>query len=209
MFHRVNGIAFKIICFLLIFSVVFLLVDARLRPAVYDLAELEAKATAEQVISKGIEKALTDCKVDYSQIVAVNYSANKMITGITTDIVKMNMFKAEISRAVDRVFEKNSFVCVRVPLGSATGVTLFSGVGPYVEVKVGMSGVTATDFENVFESAGVNQTQHSVMLNLETTVVLTLSGKRVNHKVKTSVCVAQTVIVGSVPEVMIDKNKTG
>ncbi len=205
-FCRANGWVFKLICAVLIFAVAFLLTDAKLRPAVYDIAALEAKAAAEQLVGKGVEKALSDCEIDYSQIVAVNYSADKKITGITTDIVKMNLFKTEISRAVDRAFEKNGFVRVNVPLGSATGVTLFSGIGPDVKVKVGISGVTVTDFENVFEAAGVNQTQHSVMLNLETTVILNLSGKRITHTVKTSVCVAQTVIVGSVPEVMVAKN---
>ncbi len=205
MFRRANGIVFKIICALLVISVSLLLLDARLRPTVYDLAALEAKAAAESIVSRGIEKALSEYAIDYSQIVAVNYSADQKITGITTDTVKMNLFKTRISRAVDKVFEKNAVTYVTVPLGSATGLTLLSGLGPDVKVKVCMSGVTATDFENIFEAAGVNQTQHSVMLNLKTSIILTLSGKRINHTVITSVCVAQTVIVGSVPEVLVDK----
>lgn len=205
MFRRAHGIAFKSVCVMLIIAVGFLLLDARLRPTVYDLAALEAKAAAESIVSRGVEKALSECEIDYSQIVAVNYSADKKITGITTDILKMNLFKSRISRAVDKTFEKNAVTAVSVPLGTATGITLLSGMGPDIKVKVGMSGVTVTDFENIFEAAGVNQTQHSVMLNLETTVILTLAGKRINHTVNTSVCVAQTVIVGSVPEILVDK----
>ena len=68
-----------------------------------------------------------------------------------------------------------------------------------------MSGATVSEFENVFVSAGVNQTQHSVMLHLKTSVVSVLSGRRVTFDVNTSFCVAQTVIVGSVPEVTVNK----
>jgi type I restriction enzyme S subunit len=65
--------------------------------------------------------------------------------------------------------------------------------------------INKSDFENIFEAAGVNQTQHSVMLNLDTTVILSVSGKRITYNVKTSFCVAQTVIVGSVPNVTLNK----
>lgn len=92
-----------------------------------------------------------------------------------------------------------------MPLGTATGVSLFSGIGPQIKVKVGCSASTASDFENVFASAGVNQTQHSVMLNIETTVVLSLAGRRMTEQVQTSLCIAQTVIVGSVPNVSVTK----
>ncbi len=204
-FRRFNGITIKLICVFLIISVAFLLTDAKLRPAVYDIAAVEAKSVAEKKVNTAVEKAICGSKINYSDIVTVNYSSDNQITGITTDIVKMNLFKSEISKAVDKAFGKSEYTSVSVPLGSATGVTLLSGTGPYINVKVGMSGASKTEFENVFEAAGVNQTQHSVMLNLDTTVILTLSGKRITYNVKTSFCVAQTVIVGSVPNVTVNK----
>lgn len=205
MFRRTNGIIFKVMCVLIIFTVAFLLADAKLRPAIYDIATVEAKSVAESKVNGAVEKILMKSSVDYSDIVTVNYSADYKITGITTDIVKMNLFKSEIAKAVDKAFENSEFTTVSVPLGSATGITMFSGTGPYVKVKIGMIGATKTDFENVFEAAGVNQTQHSVMLNLDTTVILTVSGKRITYNVQTSFCVAQTVIVGSVPNVTLNK----
>ena len=204
-FHNSKSTAFRLICIILIFGVAFLLTDAKLRPAVYDIAAIEAKSVAEKKVNAAVEKTLLRNGLDYSDIVTVNYSADNQITGITTDIVKMNLFKSEIAKAVDKAFDNSDFTVISVPLGSATGMTLLSGTGPYVKVKIGMSGATKTDFENIFEAAGVNQTQHSVVLNLETTVVLSVSGKRITYNVKTSFCVAQTVIVGSVPNVTLNK----
>ena len=204
-FRRTNTSTFRLICIILILTVAFLLTDAKLRPAVYDIAAIEAKSVAEKKVNTAVEKTLLKSGLDYSDIVTVNYSTDNQITGITTDIVKMNLFKSEIAKVVDKAFENSDFTVVSVPLGSATGMTLLSGTGPYVKVKIGMSGATKTDFENIFEAAGVNQTQHSVMLNLETTVVLSVSGKRITYNVKTSFCVAQTVIVGSVPNVTLNK----
>ena len=203
-FHN-SGLLFKLFCVILILAASFLLLDAKLRPAIYDIAAVEAKSVAEKKVNTAVEKILLNSKIDYSDIVAVNYSADNQITGITTDIVKMNLFKSEIAKAVDKAFDNSNYTVIRVPLGSATGLTLLSGTGPYTEVKIGMSGATKSDFENIFEAAGVNQTQHSVMLNLDTTVILSVSGKRVTYNVKTSFCVAQTVIVGSVPNIPLNK----
>ena len=133
-----------------------------------------------------------------------NFADNNAVTGITTDIMKMNLFKARVTNAINDEFNSMDKTEITVSLGTASGINLFSGWGPYVDVDVGFSSSTQSDFENVFASAGINQTQHSVMLNVETTVILTMSGKRIKQTVKTTFCVAQTVIVGTVPGVMVD-----
>lgn len=181
-----------------------LLLDARLRPAIYDLAALEAYALSSKTVNSAVEKALSENAPAYSELVDINYSDNRVITGITTDIVKMNLFKSQVTKAIDDAFNEKSNTEVTVSLGTASDITLFSGWGPYIDVDIGCASSTQSDFENVFSSAGINQTQHSIMLNVETTVMLTLPGKRLTQTVETSFCVAQTVIVGSVPDVMVE-----
>lgn len=201
---RRNGVIFKIVCIILALLIGILLTDAKIRPAVYELAALEAHSVAAKAVHTAVEKVLSDSGVAYSDIVSISRNENGSITGITTDIVKLNLFKSKVTNAVDSTFAEKGSASVSVALGSATDITFLSGCGPYVDVKIGMSSSTQSDFENVFESAGINQTQHSVMLNLETQVILTMSGRRVTSKVETSFCVAQTVIVGSVPDVMVE-----
>ncbi len=181
-----------------------LLLDAKLRPAIYDLAALEAYALSSRTVNSAVEKILSENAPAYSEIVDINYSDINTITGITTDIVKMNLFKSQVTRAIDNAFNEENNTEVSVSLGTASGVTLFSGWGPYIDVDVGYSSSTYSDFENVFSSAGINQTQHNIMLNIETTVMLNMAGRRISQMVETSFCVAQTVIVGSVPDVMVE-----
>ncbi len=181
-----------------------LLTDAKLRPAVYDLAALEAQSAASKIINTAVEKNLSESGVAYSDIVTISRTDSGSITGITTDIVKMNLFKSQVTNAVDNAFLQNGTITVTVPLGSATGVTFLSGCGPDIDVKIKLSSSTQSDFSNLFESAGINQTQHSVMLNFSTTVILTMSGRRISKNISTSFCVAQTVIVGTVPDVMVE-----
>lgn len=204
-FYRKRGSwIFKTVCLTIIFLISVLLLDAKLRPALYDLAALEAYAVSSKTVNSAVEKILSENAPDYSEIVSINYSENNAVTGITTDIVKLNLFKSKVTNAVDEAFNEKGKTDITVSLGTASGVTLFSGWGPYIDVDVGFSSSTQSDFENIFTSAGINQTQHSVMLNIETTVLLTMAGKRIPQTVSTSFCVAQTVIVGSVPNVMVE-----
>ncbi len=195
---------FKAVCAAIIFLIAVLLLDAKLRPAIYDLAALEAYAVSSKTVNSAVEKALYENAPAYSELVDINYSDSNIITGITTDIVKMNLFKSQVTKAIDEAFNEKNNTEVTVSAGTASGITLFSGFGPHIDIDIGISSSTQSDFENVFQSAGINQTQHSVMLNVETTVMLSLPGKRVSQTVETSFCVAQTVIVGSVPDVMVE-----
>ncbi len=204
-FYRCRGsLLFKAVCAAIILLIAVLLLDAKLRPAIYDLAALEAYALSSKTVNSAVEKILSENAPAYSEIVGINYSDTNTITGITTDIVKMNLFKSQVTKAVDAAFNERGTTEIAVALGTASGVTLFSGWGPYIDVDVGFSSSTQSDFENVFTAAGINQTQHSVMLNIETTVMLNMAGKRFSQAVETSFCVAQTVIVGSVPDVMVE-----
>ena len=203
--YRRNSWLFKTVCVFMVLLISVLLIDAKLRPALYDLAALEAYAISSKTVNSAVEKILSENAPAYSEIVNINYTENNAVTGITTDIVKLNLFKSRVTNAIDEEFNKKEKTDITVSLGTASGVALFSGWGPYVDVDVGFSSSTQSNFENVFSSAGINQTQHSVMLNIETTVILTMSGKRIKQTVRTSFCVAQTVIVGTVPDVMVER----
>ncbi len=202
---RKNSRIYKTVCILIILLIAVLLIDAKLRPALYDLAALEAYAISSKSVNSAVEKILSENAPAYSEIVSINYTENNAVSGITTDIVKLNLFKSRVTNAIDSEFIRKGKTEITVSLGSASGVALFSGWGPYIDIGVGFSSSTQSDFENIFTSAGINQTQHSVMLNIETTVILSMSGKRIPQTVRTSFCVAQTVIVGTVPDVMVDK----
>ncbi len=204
-YARRNPWIFKSVCVLLVLLTSVLLLDAKLRPALYDLAVLEAYAVSSKTVNSAVEKILSENAPAYSEIVSINYSENNTVTGITTDIVKLNLFKSQVTNAIDAEFNNKKNTDITVSLGTASDIALFSGWGPYIDVAVGFSSSTQSDFENIFTSAGINQTQHSIMLNIETSVLLTIAGKRIPQTVKTSFCIAQTVIVGSVPDVMVER----
>ncbi len=85
---------------------------------------------------------------------------------------------------------------INIPIGSLTGVQILSGRGPKVKFHVMPAGYLLTDYENRFDSAGINQTRHQILLNMTMNVTAIVPGYSVTTEVKTSYCLAETVIVG-------------
>lgn len=203
-YNRRKIFAFKALCIVISVCVALLLIDAHLRPAIRELAVVEAHAVASGIVNRAVEKLLNEKGPGYSELVTLNYSDSGVITAITSNIVELNLFKAQVTNAIDDEFDQTGKTVVKVPLGSATGITMLSGEGPMVNVTVSFASSTESDFENSFTAVGMNQTQHRIMLNITANVLMTLSGGRVASSVTTAFCVAQTVIVGTVPDIVFN-----
>ncbi len=199
-YGRREKIIFRSVCLMLVVATVILLVDARIQPSVYELAALEAKNIAVRKINSAAQSVILSSMPECRNIIDVSYGENNVITGITADIVKLNLLKTRVTVAIDEAFKSEPETTVRVPLGTAADIPILSGQGPYKKVSVGYSACVGSEFDNVFQSTGINQTEYSILLKLTVDIVMLLPGKKISEKVKTSFCVAQTVIVGGVPK---------
>ena len=87
-----------------------------------------------------------------------------------------------------------------VPLGTLTGSPLLAGRGPKLTVKMETMGTAAATFRDKFTAAGINQTKHQILLDVDVYVTILLPGITTYTKVSNEISVAETVIVGSVPQ---------
>ena len=68
-FYRRRGTAaFRIICAVLVLLISVLLIDAKLRPAIYDLAALEAYALSAKTVNAAVEETLADNAPKYYEL---------------------------------------------------------------------------------------------------------------------------------------------
>ena len=81
-----------------------------------------------------------------------------------------------------------------------SGSVLLAGRGPSISVRMESVGSSSAWFENEFTSAGINQTKHQIVLNIDVAVSILLPGFSTATVVSNAVTVAETVIVGSVPD---------
>ena len=84
--------------------------------------------------------------------------------------------------------------------GNFTGNSFFAGRGPKIKVKVIPMGTVTTEFKTEFIEAGINQTRHRVYLGVECNMRVIAPFATEDIIVDNSVTVAETVLIGEVPE---------
>lgn len=207
--YRVKKRKKKIFVFSIIIITIFALLDLQVRPLIKSIAENQAKISATNIINDEVLKELSDKSSYYSELVSIKTDNNGKILAVTTDSQKVNVLKSSVSSNIQREMPSSNPQKVAVPLGTLTGVELLTGRGPLINMKVSIPGTVSTDIKSEFVQAGINQTKHQIYISVKTQVNALIPGFPITTTVETSILVSEIVIVGDVPNVYADVNKSG
>ena len=190
----VPSVFFVLITFLL-YSIIVV------NPIIFNLCEARVDALATTALSDAIFDVLSDNHVDYSDLVEIKYDSQNRVSSISSNIEPMNYIAREISTKAQVYLDEIGECGVDVNLGAFTGLEIFMNVGPKIYIGTTPIGSVITVFNSVFESVGINQTRHSISVdvNASISIVLPTSSKKMN--LVTSMLVCENVIIGEVPSV--------
>ena len=174
--------------------------NGRLRPVLEAVATSQAANLMTQAIAGAVDDCLQENHLEYGDFVSLERDGAGKVTSITSNTAANSRFKREVVEAVARQLAALDSESLGVPLGTLTGQPLLSGAGPRVRVSVDSVGEVTADYANSFTSAGVNQTLHRIWLEVDVPMTLLLPGGEVETALHTRLCVAETVIVGKVPD---------
>ena len=189
-----------IILVIVVFVLGFLYLQFSVAPLIVELAKARVDNRASYIINEAIETQMQSDDIDYDNIVYLEKDINGNITALKTNINEVNRLKTQILSVMDDLLLDLDVNEIGIPLGSLILPELFSGSGPLLPVKVMSVSASDAEFHNAFSEAGINQTAHRMMMDVTITMtVLTPIGTQ-SVTVTSAVVVAETVIVGSVPE---------
>ena len=117
-----------------------------------------------------------------------------------SNMAEFNRLQSAITEDVLHRLSQMSDTQLSIPIGTLTGSALLAGHGPRLTVKMQSTGSCSAHFENQFSDAGINQTTHSILLYVDVSVTILLPGLSTRTQVSSSFSVAETVIVGDVPD---------
>ena len=120
---------------------------------------------------------------------------------ITADTAKLNRLAVLAVNASRGLISELGAEGISVDLGTASGIALLSGAGPCVSVGFTPLGSVEARPVSSLRSAGINQSLFSLSLELTANVRLIAAGAYELVTVKALVPVAETVVVGRVPQV--------
>ena len=136
----------------------------------------------------------------YENMVILERDSENHVTALRTDVIAIGQIKAKLVNGLFDRLEDLEQTTIEVPLGSVFAPHFMSGMGPVVDI--GMAGLTQmeAEFVSAFTSAGINQTRHQLSLEVTAVLEILLPGGVVETEVSAQVPVAETVIVGQVPD---------
>ena len=126
--------------------------------------------------------------------------ANGRITAFQSNMASFNRLQADITGDVLQRLAEVSDTELAIPIGTLTGSALLAGRGPKFKVRMQSIGSCTAHFENVFDHAGINQTKHQLMLQVTTGITVLLPWYNTDCELVSQVLIAETIIVGNVPD---------
>ena len=189
---------------LLLIAGAVLLVERNLTRVVLSLAQAQARAMAVQILNEAATELLSTGEVTYDSLMHVTADGSGQVRLIQANTPEMNRLAARVSLLAQNRLQENREQAARVPLGSALGLTLFAGAGPKIEVQILPVGHVHAVFHTAFQTAGMSQTRQRVSLMLTAQVQLVIPTGAQTVEVTTQVAMAESIIVGEVPETFTD-----
>ena len=195
----------RLIFVLILFLISFIFFSFRFRPIVKSISISTAKVFASEAVNEAILQELSENKKAYEEITKVEKLQNGELSAIFSDMETINKLKSKVAILVQSKFSEFKNRKLKIPLGTLTGIEMFSGIGPEIPMKISVGGNVTTDFKTFFKDAGINQTMYQIYLCLSTRISVSVPGCRACDNFDTKVLISQLVVLGGVPKVYSSK----
>lgn len=173
--------------------------ELKLRPIAAAAATTQVQNTVTAVLEEAMSE-VTGETIAYQDLVTIQRDENGQITALLADIAEINKLRTDLVRAALDHLEQMQITEIRIPAGSLFRIALFWGQGPEIWVRSVSVGTVTAQVESDFSSAGVNQTRHRLLLHILVPMTILLPDGPVEVPVEVTHCLAETVIVGQVPQ---------
>lgn len=182
--------------------------DKIVTPTVIAAADAEMRAKAIQIINETIVKEYSK-QFNYNDIIKVEKDNEGNIVMLKADTLKMNKIACDVAIDSQSKLKSLGNVGIKIPIGYILKNNLLAYTGPSLTIKMQPIGNIETSYISDFEGCGINQTRHKIYVNVKTDVEIILPFITNKIQIKNSVPIAETIIVGKVPETAIDLQSSG
>jgi sporulation protein YunB len=172
--------------------------DRRVRPMIQKAGEYQSQIAAARIITAAVNEEIGE--YSYTQLVELSRDENGNISSIESNMASINRLKARTTQLINEqmgAIEKSE---LQIPLGTVSGINMLYGRGPSIPARLNPRGYAAVSLVSRFTAAGINQTLHQITLIVSADITAIIPGYTTSVNVINEFIVAQTVIVGTVPE---------
>ena len=176
----------------------YIAVDNALGPVIGEIAEIRTK----EIVSESVNAAVVELlKEDGGEnFLTFETDQNGYISMVNANTVYMNEFSSQITKMVHDGLKNLKTEKVKISVGAILGSNIMTQTGPSIGLKIRTVGNATVNFFTEFESGGINQTKYKVYMQVVGKAKPVIPFVSETYEVVTTVPVAETVIVGNVPQ---------
>ena len=199
---------FRILCAILLICLILLvLFRVKYGGTIRSLAETQVCNTTSDLINDAIDAQIKNGNIQYDRIVYFEKDLNGRITALKTNMSEINRLKTDILNIINDEILAIDTSDIGIPTGSLFLPEFLSGRGPEIPVRILSIRNSDASFASYFSEAGINQTLHQLTMNISVDVSILVLGKHESFTVSSQVVVAETIIVGNVPDTFLQTGR--
>ena len=172
------------------------------------ISEATMRACTTVAVNDAVYYTLSD-EMRYEDLVTITRNEAGEIVSFAANPLKINKIARDTASISQSNLKNLSLNGIPVPLGALTGIEAFAGLGPSIYFRIIPVSSVACGFSSTFESVGINQTKHSIYLNIIADINIVMPSKTKNFAVTTDILIGESVIVGKVPDAYLQSDIFG
>ena len=198
---RGTGKLLRLILIVLALAMIgLLLFRAKFNGPIRALAETQVKNTTSDLINDAIDAQIEKGTIQYDRMVYFEKDLDGRITALKTNMSEVNRLKTDILNIINDEILALSTEDLGIPIGSLFFPELLSGKGPSIPVQILSIRNSDAAFSSNFTEAGINQTLQQMNMHVSVDVTILVLGQTNSFTISSQVIVAETIIVGDVPD---------
>ena len=197
--HRKNILP-RVGLFLLTLSLALMIfltyADLKLKPVVINAARSRARLFASDVISRSVNAAVSENTDGFINVIY----GEEGISAIEKNVSGISRLRADSIENIRCEIADIDRMTLDIPLGNLAGGLVTTGRGIPVRIKLVPIGDVSGEIYSEFSETGINQTLHRIYLRVRVSMNMIVASDTVRLELADDVLVAETVIVGKVPD---------
>lgn len=185
--------ALALFCLLLVFF------RYKYASAIKQLAETQVRNITSDLINDAIDEQIEIGTIQYDRMVYFEKDLDGKITALKTNMSEVNRLKTNILDLINDEILAADSSRLGIPIGSLIFPEFFSGKGIQIPVTIHSVSNSDASFTSNFSEAGINQTLQQIIMDIQIDVTVLVLGKTNSFTISSHIVVAETVIVGQVP----------
>lgn len=201
--YRLKKILRLILLLLIVALIILFVFRGKFYAAIRSLAETQVMNTTSDLINDAIDEQIESGNIQYDRIVYFEKDLDGRITALKTNMSEVNKLKTAILNLINDEILALDTSDLGIPLGSFILPEFLAGKGPCIPIYILSIRNSDASFYSNFTEAGINQTLQQLNMEVSVDVAVLILGKTNHFTVCSQVVVAETVIVGQVPNTFL------